>query len=103
MLRRTDSHHCGTRRPDLDLDAVARWCEHADARRIECRLLLDAWNFFTDVAASVPGKVRAFVGGFARYTPVYDKLFLGCNLPAVTPEGQRSMAFGSHNPAMRRL
>jgi hypothetical protein len=69
----------------LDLDAVRAWLAGPSKAPIDCPLLLDAWNFLSDVANSVGallndrGKVK---------DRVYGKLFYGNNLPAVTPPGE---------------
>jgi hypothetical protein len=71
----------------LDLDLVVRWCEYATATSIDCNRLLDAWNFFTDLANSIAQVATAFVGSNREYSPINEKLFYGCNLPVITPEG----------------
>ena len=71
----------------LDLDLVERWREYATATSVDCHLLLDAWNFFTDLANSVTSVTIAFVGRDREYMPINEKLFYGCNLPVITPEG----------------
>ena len=76
-----------------DLDGVARWLDLRGkvARkclrrtRIDCAEFLAAWNLFADVESAVrkarKGKLPC------RHLIVYDKLFHGCNLPAITPPG----------------
>ena len=70
----------------LDLDLVVRWCEHASATSVDCQLLLNAWNFFTDLTNSVPRVASAFVGSNRKYSPINEKLFYGCDLPVITPK-----------------
>jgi hypothetical protein len=69
----------------LDLDAVVAWLARPSTAPVDCELLLDAWNFFTDVASSVgvpfPDRGKA-------KDRVYDKLFHGNNLPVITPPGE---------------
>jgi hypothetical protein len=67
-----------------DLDSAVRWLE-ADAEP-DCRLLLAIWNLAGDVARSVnePFEDRGEV-----LDGVYDKLFFGNNLPAMTPPGEQ--------------
>ena len=52
---------------------------------IECQTFSDAWNLFTDVAASVG---ELFDVHHPESNRLYDKLFWGCNLPSVTPAGK---------------
>jgi hypothetical protein len=70
-----------------DLDWVARW-RIAQATEIDCVQTLDAWNLFRDVAASVQAKSSEFAKLDRNWPLIYDKLFWGNNLPAMTPEGQ---------------
>src|ERR1019366_6100427 len=49
---------------------------------------LNAWNFFADVAASLPDKGAPFIAQDRRLNATYDKLFWGNNLPSVTPAGE---------------
>lgn len=73
----------------LNLDSIAAWCKRPSEDSVDCRLFLDASNAFTDVARSDKAVNCTFIGDADLYIPVYDKLFWGCNLPAVTPPGQR--------------
>jgi hypothetical protein len=70
-----------------DLDWVAGW-RIAHATEIKCVQALDAWNLFRDVAASVQAKGAEFAKLDRNEPLIYDKLFWGNNLPAMTPEGQ---------------
>ena len=63
----------------FDFDSLARWCERPSAETIDCSGFLNAWNMLFDA-----GALQA--GDFDR--DVYDKLFWGNNLPAVTPLGE---------------
>jgi len=67
-----------------DLDAIVDWITNPDPANVDCSRFNSAWNLFTDVAASTR---YAFDTDIPRTRKVYDKLFWGCNLPAVTPEG----------------
>ncbi|MBQ7232479.1 MAG: hypothetical protein IJX07_04545 [Bacillales bacterium] len=53
----------------------------------DCNLLLDFWNIITDVACSI--KVD-FLGDHREdsITNIYNKLFYGCNLPALRGNGE---------------
>ena len=71
---------------EFDLDAIEHWLSRPEDSPIDCCLFLNAWNLFDDVASSTGG------GSFERTSRgasgVYDKLFWGNNLPAVTPPGE---------------
>jgi hypothetical protein len=70
-----------------DFDQVLAWC--SDPRPpVDCSHLLEAWNMLADIHAS-RGKTNDLLShADQRGRAVYEKLFWGCNLPAVTPEGQ---------------
>ena len=61
-----------------DLDAVAAWCRSGDLR-VDCSTVLDTWNFLADV----PHDRDQFAAAEAHAAALYDKLFHGCNLPAM--------------------
>jgi hypothetical protein len=65
-----------------DLDAVATWCQ-SDADATDCSPLLNAWNLFGDLPPS-----DVYNEADRGATAIYDKLFHGCNLPSMTPDGQ---------------
>ncbi|HEX5660432.1 MAG TPA: hypothetical protein VFX59_24725 [Polyangiales bacterium] len=67
-----------------DLDAVEAWTRTRDPDAIDCKLLLDAWNWLGDVTSSLRSRADLFVAADAKLNKVYDKLFHGNNLPAVT-------------------
>ncbi len=69
-----------------DLDLVAQWIGSAFSPEIDCSSFLGAWNLFADLAISVNGD---FDSDRIRTMHVYEKLFRGNNLPAVTPPGMR--------------
>ncbi len=69
----------------LDLDSVSEWLEEETTVSVDCVILLNAWNLFDDVSRSVNG---SFDADRKLTNPIYDKLFGGNNLPAVTPEGE---------------
>lgn len=68
----------------LDLDAVAAWVESEDDDP-EPSLALSAWNIFGDVARSLGAP---FEDRGPDQEAVYDKVFFGNNLPAMTPAGE---------------
>jgi hypothetical protein len=71
----------------LDLDAARVWCNSPSAETLDCNLVLGAWNLFADVEGI--RKHPSFRALDAAADRPYDKLFFGCNLPTVTPEGER--------------
>jgi hypothetical protein len=72
------------RRPvHYDLDAIRAWSE-SDSQVVDCDQVLTAWNLFGDL----PHEGNLFAGADRRANQIYEKLFLGCNLPAITPAGE---------------
>jgi hypothetical protein len=69
----------------LDLDAVIAWMGDAPGDAEDCELTINVWNLFTDVAATVEASLD---DRDEETNHVYDKLFYGLNLPAVTPPGE---------------
>ncbi len=65
-----------------DLDAIDAWCK-ASAEVHDCSELLNAWNLFGDL----PRGNNLFGAADRRAEVIYDELFRGCNLPAITPPG----------------
>ena len=68
-----------------DLAYVARWLRNPQDTTVDCHHFNDAWNLFADIAASTHAP---FEPDKARTDKVYQKLFWGLNLSAVTPEGR---------------
>ena len=68
-----------------DLDGVGQWSADPDPNHVDCVAILEAWNLFTDVRSSV--ERRNVARDEHRDYDLYDKVFRGNNLPAVTPEG----------------
>lgn len=64
---------------EYDFDSLARWCEQPSAETIDCSEFLNAWNMLGD-AGTLPTRNLG--------KRVYEKLFWGNNLPAVTPPGE---------------
>lgn len=67
----------------VDLDEVIDWIEKPRTLSLDCNKILNAWNFGDDVRQSIRGHSACLSKQAFR---VYEKLFWGCNLPAVTPE-----------------
>jgi hypothetical protein len=72
----------------LDLDAVIGWLSKG-AEMPDCNELLNAWNAFSDISASCQDNETVFAESNFSNKPIYEKLFWGSNLPAVTPAGER--------------
>jgi hypothetical protein len=68
----------------LDLDRAAEWL-HEGGEPDVC-VLLNVWNLARDVANSVD---ESFEDRGEVLDLIYDKLFFGLNLPAMTPPGER--------------
>ena len=72
-----------------DLDRVADFCKIHTVDGVDCPSILQAWNLFNDVARSCGEAGTPFREEERLLDQLYDKVFWGCNLPAVTPEGER--------------
>lgn len=69
----------------FDLDIVQNWLKNSDEKINDYNPFLNAWNLFDDISNSSNGnfdKNRIFSNN------IYEKIFWGCNLPAMTPEGE---------------
>jgi hypothetical protein len=66
-----------------DLDVVARWLRDPRAEEVDSVQFLLGWNLFWDVATTLGRSLRF---RDPKGSKVYDRLFWGNNLPAVTPE-----------------
>lgn len=69
-----------------DFDRLSAWLQMKDNSTVDCETLLNAWNLFQDVAASIKG---AFDTDRKSTATIYEKLFFGCNLPSITPKGEK--------------
>ena len=69
-----------------NLDLVRDWLADPGQEAFDCVAVLNAWNLFGDVARSAPASAAPFSEADAKLRAVYDKVFFGNNLPAVTPE-----------------
>lgn len=68
---------------EYDLDDIT-----VTAEILDCNEVIQNWNIMSDLALSVG---EEFSGEEKRFNDIYDKLFFGCNLPAMkhppyTPE-----------------
>lgn len=73
--------------PLYDLDKLSRWLRGVE-NEVECEWLLNFWNLCSDAAGSIG---QAFLGDQKNqeFNDLYDKLFFGCNLPALRENGER--------------
>jgi len=72
----------------LDLDSVERFTRDSSSLLVDCNEILNAWNLFGDFARSLGATGSHFIDHDQAADGLYDKIFHGCNLPAMTPEGQ---------------
>jgi hypothetical protein len=72
-----------------DLDSLRDWCSHPSADALECATFLNAWNFFDDLASLHDHPESPYSRLSRDAGSSYDKLFYGCNLPSITPPGER--------------
>lgn len=68
-----------------DVDKLVRWLQRPLLAAIDCNSVLNFWNLFGDLAKSLHAD---FDRDRARTNSIYDKLFWGNNLPAVTPKAK---------------
>ena len=66
---------------------MGKWIDSA-VKPINCKKGLAAWNLFVDVANSADSRASAFKRLDSKRGEIYNKLFWGNNLPAVTSEGR---------------
>lgn len=72
--------------PLYDLDRLTVQLATLRPSTIDCALLLDSWNLFTDAGASL--RWSRFDPKSSRTQKLYEKLFWSNNLPAMTPVGE---------------
>lgn len=73
---------------DYDLDRLQAWCDRPAADEIECSTFLNAWNFFDDLVYIRTDPDAEYSRLSEDSLPLYNQLFYGCNLPAMTPVGE---------------
>ena len=59
----------------------------SETQNIDCEFLIGFWNLFTDIGAAVGEILEPVLT--KRMRRCYDKLFWGCNVSAIVPEGER--------------
>ena len=70
-----------------DFDVIAQWCDHPAAESIDPPSFLNAWNMLRDANSLKSDVLNLCDISESRADKVYEKLFFGNNLPAMTPEG----------------
>jgi len=90
QLRKFAESHSMELRPTdrmlIDLDFLANWLKEPDPKGVDCFIFLESWNLFGDLRSSIEN--RNTDPDDNKHLHIYDKLFYGNNLPAVTPEGR---------------
>jgi hypothetical protein len=70
----------------ISIDELQKFVEN-DSKELDCNLILNYWNIIGDVSKSLGvefyGDERSSI-----LSTIYNKLFYGNNLPAVTPKGK---------------
>lgn len=69
----------------LDLDKIINWMNAEYDGQMDRNLFFEAWNLFDDISRSTDGN---FDSDKEKTNKIFDKLFWGCNLPSMTPEGE---------------
>jgi hypothetical protein len=70
----------------INFDSIVEWLS-TNSDLPACDDLLNAWNAFSDMHSSIQRKSAFSEVNFTNKV-IYDKIFWGNNLPAVTPEGE---------------
>jgi len=70
---------------DYEFDTLQKWCSQPKKENVDCKLFLDAWNLFVDIAISSSKGTETFRALNGSNDIIYKKLFYGNNLPSVTP------------------
>ena len=68
----------------IELDSIKDWLN--DCGKIkDYNPFLNAWNLFEDISVSTNGN---FDKNKEETNDIYNRIFWGCNIPAMTPEGE---------------
>jgi hypothetical protein len=67
----------------IDLDIVKNWLKGTENKVKDYNPFLNAWNLFEDISVSTNEDFHK-----NRNYDIYERIFWGCNIPAVTPEGE---------------
>lgn len=88
-VRRRGRRLAASETDTLELVRVQHWLEAPERRRVPPGALLDAWNFFEDLARGL-GEVHRLPRQSAVHNSAYEKLF-GGECSAWTPEEQHAV------------
>ncbi|WP_028778855.1 hypothetical protein [Shimazuella kribbensis] len=66
-----------------DINQMIEWLS-SDPRSVDCKMILEFWNIFSDVARSID---EHFYGEDEVVSPLYEKLFYGNNLDPINKSG----------------
>jgi len=69
-----------------NLELIENWLKSSKIQELDCNEVLASWNLFDDIFRSIN---LEFSTKSKLENQVYDKLFWGNNLPAVTPKGKK--------------
>lgn len=85
-----------------NLDVVVKWLKRKRPAQLDCEHFLAAWNLLADISASIGG---SFDPDKDKTQKIYDKLFWGNNLPALTPAScsYEPLWRGKENQIMRQV
>lgn len=73
-------------KPNLhNLDLVENWLSDNKPEIVDYNPFLEVWNLFDDISISTNGN---FDSDRKLTKKIYNKIFWGCNISAVTPEGK---------------
>ena len=67
-----------------DLDRIITWLNAPRAETLDCKDILNTWNLFLDVSNTKPDGTCDFQDQAIAATEIYEKLFRGNNLAAMT-------------------
>ena len=69
----------------FDLGFIETWLNTNSDTIEDYNPFLNAWNLFDDVSISTEGN---FDKNRTYTNDIYERIFWGCNIPAITPEGE---------------
>jgi hypothetical protein len=82
-----------------DLDTTQQWSANPSPDTVDCIAVLNAWNLFLDIRASI--EQRNVMRDDPENNDIYDKVFFGNNLSAITPPGEHYTPLWSEDEVMR--
>jgi hypothetical protein len=87
LLNYVDEHELALfqRSVEHSIDIDAGVSALSESEHLNCSAVMGAWNMSWDFAN---GTMADFEQRSDEHDAIYDKLFFGCNLPAMTPPGE---------------